>query len=134
MPHGTAIEDWELGDLRRELEHFYTHHCRIESTSTADDEYGGTGETRTVTEDMVHCYVEGGVAHEQDRVLVGGVGAEREFFTISVPAFTPVKVGDWVVVYPNPGTGDGNLEVIVTAVVGPESHELERRILAYRIA
>lgn len=135
MPHAEQIPEWELDGLRDALVGFYTHHCRVEGTAESDDEYGGSSEARTTRADNVPCYVEGGVAHEQDQVLVSGLIREHEFFTISMPAFTDVRVGDVVVVYDEAhDEATGNWEVKVTAVIGPESHELERRILGYRTA
>lgn len=133
MTHTEQIPKWELDTLRDALVGFYTHHCRVEGYSPTDDAYGGTSETRSVRSDLVPCYVEGGVAHEQDRVLVEGLIRETEFFTISMPAYTEVYVNDYIIVYDDPNDLEtGNWEVKVTAVIGPESHEIERRVLGYR--
>lgn len=136
MPHPTQIPKWELDLVRESLTGFYTHHCRVARVTNVDDVYGGSSETQTTIANDIPCYVEGGVAHEQDRAVVAGLQREAEFFTISMPAYTDVRVGDVVVVYPDEAdtSEPGNMEVEVTAVIGPESHEIERRVLGYRVS
>jgi hypothetical protein len=135
MPHTEHIPEWELDSVRDALVDFYTHHCRVEGTAETDDEYGGTTQGRTVRADNVPCFVEGGVAHQQDAILLGGVERESELFTISMPAYTEVYNGDVIVVYADEhDPGGGSFEVVVTAVIGPESYELERRAIGYRTA
>ena len=133
MPHDEQIPKWELDNQREALVGFYTHHCRVEGTSEDDDIYGGSSETRAVRADDVPCFVEGGVAHEQARILLGGVERESELFTRSMPAASDVRNGDVIVVYADEhDPAGGNFEVRVTAVIGPESYELERRAIGYR--
>lgn len=136
MPHPLSIPEWELDQVRDDLHGFYDFHCRIERVTGTDDPYGGHTEARATIQDQIHCYVEGGVAHEQDRVVAEGLQREHELFTISMPAFTDVRVGDWVVVYAHHAdvSEPGILEVRVSAVIGPESHEIERRVIGYRAA
>lgn len=126
MAGTTNLPDWELDQLRAELGRYYPDECTISRHSSADDNYGGTTETPTVIATAVPCAIEGGVAHDQERMIAEKI-QEREFFTIVMPAFTDVQVDDTITVTSQPG-----MEVRVAGVIGPESYELERRVLGYR--
>lgn len=115
----------ELGLLREEVEAWFDKTCRIYTVTYEDDEYGGVGGQTEVEKAVVPCEVIGGVGQNQ-RLIVSMTEREREYFTVTVPADTDVEVDDHLDIV------EDGLHLVVTAVYGPESLELERQVIAYR--
>ena len=98
--------------------------------SGSQDSYGGFGNTGgyTVIQSGIHCTLESSPKGDQERTIYSLIGDTHAFF-VTFPALTDVQIDDKLVV-----TTQSNLTLRVTAVISPESYELERRVLATTLA
>lgn len=120
-----VVTSEELADLRTATQSWYDHLCDIYGQSPgADDAYGGhTNEPDILKASGVRCSVESGAEHEQTRALISQEVLSQTF-AVTLPALQPVVVDDEIVV-----TTLSNLRIRVTALMTPESWEIERRVL-----
>lgn len=115
----------ELGLLQDEAETWMPDRCDVYRTTPVDDPYGGYGdETETMVLDSVPCTVETGAGHEQTIQMFSAERAATAFI-VYVPSGTDVHVGDHLIVWTK-----GNEHMRVTAVMAPETHEVERMLIA----
>lgn len=120
----------ELAQLRADTISWFDATCDIFRVTGGDDVYGGRGGAHAAdpTHTGVRCTVESGAGQEQERLTLGGI-TEIQVFTVSLPAQTDVLVGDHLKVHK-----DGeDLHLHVRAVQGPESYELERKVIATEV-
>lgn len=124
MSEFDVIDAAELASLRVEVESWFTDVCQIQVASKVNDGYGGQSEGYLVKggQDAVPCEVYGGVAQDI-RELFTGVVVGEEMFTITVPVGTDVAIGDHIHLTTR------SLHIRATAVIGPESHELQTRVV-----
>ncbi len=120
----TAVE---LADLRGAINSWNPDRATI-SRKGADtnDDYGGYGNTgaySTVASNIA-VTLDSSPKNDQERTIYSLVGDTHAYF-IMFPALTDVRIDDKVVI-----TTQSNLTLRVTAVIAPESYELERRVLA----
>lgn len=124
MSNTDVIVASELASLRSEVESWFTDVCQIQASVKTPDAYGGQTEglITKVGYEAVPCEVYGGVAQDI-RELFSGVTITEEMFTITLPVGTDVDVGDHV------HLTSQSLHIRATAVIGPESHELQTRVV-----
>ena len=122
----TGLETVELSLLRQEAEGWFTDLVDVFEKGITDDPYSGhsTDAMETRTMEGVPCAIESGAALEQLSVIAGKVQG-TQLFTVTLPAGTAVVVGNHLIV-----TSRNNLHLTVQAVIGPESYEVERRVIA----
>lgn len=120
----------ELAQLREDTNSWYDATCDIFRSTGSEDVYGGRGRAHSGTAlySAVPCTVESGAGQEQERLTLGGL-TEMQMFTVSLPALQSVLVGDHLKVY----KGTETLHLHVRAVMGPESYELERKVVCTEI-
>lgn len=119
----------ELSLLRNEAEDWRPDLCDIYRTTLTNDPYGGHGtsaESQVAT--GVSCTVETGAGHEQTIQLLG-FERPSTLFLIFLPADQDIRVGDHIIV-----TTKGNQHMEVSAVMAPETHEIERMVVATSLA
>ena len=115
----------ELSLLQDEAQVWMPELCDVYRFTAADDEYGGHGdETESLVLTNIPCTVETGAGHEQTIQMFSAERAATAFI-VYVPAGTDIKVGDHLIV-----TTKGNEHMRVTAVMAPETHEVERMLIA----
>lgn len=117
----------ELTDLRTALNDWGPERVTIsrKGSDSADDYggYGNTGAYSTVASN-VPATLESSPKNDQERTLYSLVGDTHAYF-VALPALQDVQIDDKLVL-----TTQSNLTLRVTAVIAPESWELERRVLA----
>lgn len=121
----------ELTDLQGAMAAWNPDTCSIyRKTPITDDSYGGHGNTTgyTLQQAGVSCTIESSPKNDQERSFLGLVGDSQAFF-ITLPADTNVLIDDRLTI-----TTRSNMNVRVMAVIGPESWELERKVLTTRLA
>lgn len=126
MPDDT-ISIAEMADLRQASESWMMDRCNIfRSPAGADDAYGGrdAGGADTQIATNIHCTVESGAEHVQERALLAKI-ENIQAFTVTLPANTDIAVRDHIVL-----TSRNNDRLRVEAVLAPESWEVDRRIIA----
>ena len=112
----------ELSLLQEEATVWQPERANVYRATSSDDGFGGSGDT--TPDDLVlsnvPVRVETGAGHVQ---MVVGFGFERPMETtiLYFPATTDVRVGDHVTI-----TTKGNAHVRITAVMEPETEEVER--------
>jgi len=123
----TAIE---LAQLRADTFSWADATCDIFRVTGSDDAYGGRGRAHLTdpTYTAIPCMLESGAGQEQERLTLGGI-TEVQMFTVSLPALTDVLVGDHLKVH----KGLEDLHLHVRAVMGPESYELERKVVCTEV-
>lgn len=117
----------ELTDLRTAISDWGPDRVTIyRKGSRSGDNYGGYGNTGSYStiQSNVKCTLESSPKDNQERTIYSLIGDTHAFF-VSMPALTDVQIDDKLVV-----TTQSNLALRVTAVISPESYELERRVLA----
>jgi len=114
----------ELGLLQEEAVVWMPDRCDIYRTTTVDDPYGGSGGTEAMVHDSISCTVETGAGHEQTIQMFSAERAATSFI-VYVPSGTDVRVGDHLIIW-----SKGNEHMRVTAVMAPETHEVERMLIA----
>lgn len=120
----------ELARLRTDTQSWFDATCDIFRVTGGDDVYGGRSRTHLGAPTIagLTCTVESGAGQEQERLTLGGI-TEIQVFTVSLPALTDVRVGDHLKVT----KGAESLHLHVRAVQGPESYELERKVIATEV-
>jgi hypothetical protein len=119
-----SLSTEELTLLRSEAVVWQPEVCDIYRLTTTEDEFGGSGaQTETVIAASIPCSVEPGAGHSQ---MIQMLGLERPdtTFIVYLPAGVDVDVNDHLIV-----TTKGNEHMRVTAVMAPETHEIERMVI-----
>jgi hypothetical protein len=115
----------ELFLLQKEAVVWQPEVCDIYRLVSEDDDFGGSGdETEEVIATNIPCSVETGAGHEQTIQMLG-LERPNTTFIVYVPAGTDVQVDDHLII-----TTKGNEHMRVTAVMAPETHEVERMLIA----
>lgn len=120
----TAVE---LADLRQAVTDWNPDRVTISRKgSDSTDDYGGYGNTGgySTVASNVAVTLESSPKNDQERTIYSLIGDTHAFF-VTFPALQDVQIDDKIVV-----TSQSNLTLRVTAVISPESYELERRVLA----
>lgn len=120
----------ELAQLRKDTESWFDATCDIFRVVGTDDPYGGRGRSHGANPlySAVPCAIDPGAGQNQELLTLANI-TEVELFTVSLPAKTDVLVGDHLRVHK-----DGEeLHLNVRAVMGPESYEVERRVIATEV-
>lgn len=111
----------ELGALRATAEQILTDTCRIDRTTSVDDDAGG-GINTTAPVATVACAVS--ARDLQPSEIAAGAGLVGEMgWQVDMPAETDVRAGDRVVV-----TSQGDRALEVVGVAGPLTREILRRV------
>lgn len=120
----------EIDQLRADTESWFDATCDLYRAAGGDDVYGGRGRDHAAqpTYLAIPCTVESGAGQEQERLTLGGI-TELQVFTVSLPALTDVLVGDHLKVH----KGAEDLHLHVRAIQGPESYELERKVVCTEV-
>lgn len=114
----------ELFLLQKEAVVWQPEVCDVYRITFTDDDFGGSEETETVIATNIPCSVETGAAHDQTIQMLG-LERPSTAFIVYLPAGTDVKVDDHLIV-----TTKGNVHMRITAVMAPETHEVERMVIA----
>ena len=115
----------ELFLLQKEATVWQPEVCDIYRLTTTEDDFGGSGaEIETVIATNIPCTVETGAGHEQT-IQMFGLERPGTAFIVYVPSGTDVEVDDHLIVKTK-----GNEHMRVTAVMAPETHEVERMLIA----
>jgi hypothetical protein len=119
-----SLTSEELGLLRSEAVVWQPEVCDIYRVTETEDEFGGSGESgEEVIAANIPCSVEPGAGHAQV-VLMLGLERPSTTFIVYLPAGVDVQVDDHLII-----TTKGNEHMRVTAVMAPETHEIERMVI-----
>lgn len=125
-----GLTEHEINGLRGAMESWSDATCDIFRVTDTEDVYGGS--TRAHSDIPLYsglpCTVDSGAGQNQEILTLANI-TEVQVFTVGLPALTDVLIGDHLKVH----KGDEDLHLHVRAVMGPESYELERKVIATEV-
>lgn len=121
-----TINAEELASLRNEVAGWMPELCDIYTITEEDDAGGGSIQEEALRESAIMCDISSGAAHEQVELIAGKL-LNKQIFTVKFPALTDVRLGDHLII-----STQGNMHLLVQAVLSPESYELEVSVIGTR--
>jgi hypothetical protein len=109
-----------------DLQGFYNHVVSVIRFTRTADQYGGQVQTPAVIASGIKCDIQPGVQTLRTTEEIGGQIESRLTYTLLLPPGTDIKIHDHVSVT----SVSPNRDLVVAAVLAPESWDLELRAIA----
>lgn len=116
----------EAASIEADVQAWYDQVCSITRITKTKDVMGGQSQVPAVIATGIKCDVQPGVQTLRTTEVIGEQIESRLTYTVSLPPGTDVKIHDHITIT----SVTPNRDLVVAAVLVPESWDFEQRVIA----